>query len=135
MAVIGLGTDLVDLERAEKMLARHGERALRRFLLPAERAYVLSMANPARHFAVRLAAKEAVYKAMANLRGASTISWRDIEVTRDGRGRPSVVLHGRADRVASGGPSGRYRLLISLTHTERTAGAVAVLEREASISD
>jgi holo-[acyl-carrier protein] synthase len=133
VAVIGVGIDLVDLERAERMLARHGDRAMRRFLLPAERTYVLAMAHPARHFAVRLAAKEAVYKAMTNLRGASAVSWREIEVTRDRRGRPSVVLHGRADRVASAG--GPYRLFVSLTHTDRTAGAVAVLEAEASISE
>lgn len=126
MAVIGVGFDLMDLDRAERILTRHGERALQRFLLPAERTYVLSMAHPARHFAVRLAAKEAAYKAMARLRGASAVTWRDIEISRDRRGRPSVLLHARADRVVKA--VGRYRIHVSLTHTEKSAGAVVVVE-------
>lgn len=126
MAVIGVGLDIVELERAERILTRHGERALRRFLLPAERSYVVSMAQPARHFAVRLAAKEAVYKALSPLRGASAVGWRDIEVARDRRGRPSVLLHGRADRVVAA--LGPYQVFLSLTHTTRTAGAMAVIE-------
>jgi holo-[acyl-carrier protein] synthase len=126
MAIIGVGIDLVDIDRAERMLERHRERVFHRFLLPAERTYVLTMARPARHLAVRLAAKEATYKALARLRGASAVSWRDIEVGRDRRGRPSIVLHGQADRVVAA--IGRYRVYASLTHTDKTAGAVVVIE-------
>jgi len=126
MAMIGVGIDIVDLDRAERILTRHGDRAMQRFLLPAERTYVLSMAQPARHFAVRLAAKEAAYKALSRLRGASAVSWRDIEVLRDRRGRPSVLLHGKADAVVSA--VGPYRVFVSLTHTAKTAGAVVVIE-------
>ncbi len=130
MALIGIGTDLVDIDRAERILERHGERALRRFLLPAERHYVETTAFRARHFAVRLAAKEAVYKALARLRGSSTVSWKDIEVLRDRRGRPGVLLHGRAKKLLE--PYREVRLHLSLTHTARTAGATAVIEGEPS---
>lgn len=133
MAVIGIGFDLVDIDRAERMLERHGERALHRFLLPAERHYVLSMAAPARHFAVRLAAKEAVYKAMTHLRGASGVSWREIEVSRDRRGRPSITLHGKAAVILARLEAGR--VYVTLSHTDTTAGAVAVLEVGPSISE
>ena len=133
MAIIGIGFDLVDLERAERMLTRHGERALQRFLLPAERHYVQTMAHPARHFAVRLAAKEAVYKAITQLRGSSSVTWREIEVARDRRGRPSIILHGQAELIVARLEGGR--VWVTLTHTERTAGAVAVLEGGPSISD
>lgn len=131
MAVIGIGFDLVDIERAERILERHGDRAFRRFLLPAERHYVQTMAHPARHFAVRLAAKEAVYKAITNLRGASAVTWREIEVARDRRGRPSVTLHGKAKAIVERLDGGRVQ--VTLTHTDRTAGAVAVLEAGPSI--
>lgn len=126
MAVIGLGIDLVDIDRAERILARHGERALRRLLFPAEQVYVAGMVHPARHLAVRLAAKEAVYKAFQVLPGSAGIAWRDLEVLRDDEGRPTVALHGRARAVAT--LAGGVRVHLSLSHTERTAGAVAVVE-------
>ncbi len=133
MAVIGVGIDVVDLERAQRLLLRHGARALTRFLLPEERRYVTSRGDPARHFAVRVAAKEAVYKAFQSLPGAAAISWQDIEVERSPRGRPHVALHGRAAKLAAG--LGRWHLHLSLTHTAQTAAAVAVLESEASKTD
>ncbi len=133
MAVIGLGIDLVEIERAERILARHGDRALRRLLFPSEQQYVAGMVFPARHLAVRLAAKEAVYKAFQVLPGSAGIGWRDIEVVRDDEGRPTVTLHGRAQAVAD--LAGRVRVHVSLTHTDRTAAAVAVLERDPSIAD
>lgn len=126
MAIIGIGIDLVDIVRAERILARHGERALRRLLFPSERAYVEGMVLPARHFAVRLAAKEAVYKACQALPGAVGIGWRDIEVTRALSGRPGIALHGTARDVVAA--AGHVRIHISLTHTDQTAGAVAVVE-------
>jgi len=127
MAIVGIGIDLVDLDRAERLLDRHGDRALRRLLSPAEQAYVESMVAPARHFAVRLAAKEAVYKALQTLPGAAGIGWRDIEVLRAAGGRPGIQLHGNAARVAAA--LGPHWVHVTLTHTERTAGAVAVVER------
>ena len=130
MALIGIGMDLVDIDRVERMLERHGDRPLRRFLLPAERHYVETTAYRARHLAVRLAAKEAVYKAMARLRGSSLVTWREIEVTRDRRGRPGVQLHGQAAKLLR--PYQDTRIHLSLTHTARTAGAMAVIEAEPS---
>jgi len=127
MAIVGVGIDLVDIDRAERLLVRHGERALRRLLFPSERAYVEGMAAPARHFAVRLAAKEAVYKALQTLPGAAGVGWRDIEVLRATSGRPGIQLHGNAARVAAS--LGPHRIHVTLTHTERTAGAVAVVEQ------
>lgn len=130
MAVIGIGIDVVDYERAQKLLLRHGDRALGRFLLPGERRYVTSRGDPTRHFAVRVAAKEAVYKAFQSLAGAEAISWQDIEVERNPRGRPHVTLHGLAAKLAA--TLVNWNLHLSLTHTDRTAAAVAVLEAEPS---
>jgi holo-[acyl-carrier protein] synthase len=133
VAVIGIGVDVVDLVRAQRMLLRHGSRALERFLLPSEREYVTSRTDPARHFAVRVAAKEAVYKAFQSLPDAEGISWQDIEVERNDRGRPHIRLHGRAAELAA--RLGQWRLHLSLTHTDQTAAASAVLEALASIPE
>ena len=65
MNPIAIGVDVVDVARVERMLARHGDRALLRVLTEEERAYCQRMAVPARHVAARLAAKEAAYKALA----------------------------------------------------------------------
>lgn len=126
MAVLGLGIDLVDVSDAQRMLDRWGERLLRRVLTDAEREYVLRNARPAKHLAVRLAAKEAVYKALQSVSGAREIGWRDIEVERSEDGRPSIRLNGAAVGVARA--AGLRRISVSLSHTQNTAGAVALLE-------
>jgi holo-[acyl-carrier protein] synthase len=83
------------------------------------------MAFPARHVAARIAAKEAVYKALQGTEDARGIGWREIEVVRDDQGRPSVRLHGRA--VARLAAVGAHDVLLSLTHTDDLAAAIAVL--------
>ncbi len=126
MRVLGVGIDLVDVARVERLLERKGERALRRLLTEAERAYVTARPNPAGHLAARLAAKEAVYKALQVIPGSRGIGWRDIEVQRDPAGRPSVRFAGLAARLAA--ERGGITVTLSLTHSAVTAGAVAVLE-------
>jgi holo-[acyl-carrier protein] synthase len=128
MAVIGLGIDLVEVDEAERLLDRWGPRLLNRLLTEAERTYVLRFAHPAQHLAVRLAAKEAVYKALQSLPGAGEIRWRDIEVVRRDDGRPSIRLLAQAAEIASS--AGRLRISVSLTHSKRTAGAVALIEQD-----
>ena len=126
MSVVGIGIDLVDLARAARMMERHGERAMRRLLTPAECEYVLAAADPVRHFAARIAAKEAVFKAMQSLPGARAISWLDIEVVRGPGGAPAAALAGRAEQVARKAPG--LVVHLSLTHSDATAGAVAVVD-------
>lgn len=126
--VYGVGIDLVEVATAERLLGRWGEKILRRLLTDGEREYLVRFDRPAKHFAVRLAAKEAVYKSLQALPGARLIGWRDIEVERDGEGRPTIRLHGDALELAR--QSGVRRVSVSLSHTETTAGAVALAEGE-----
>lgn len=90
-----------------------------RLFTPAEQAYADAQAHPALHYAARFCAKEAVVKALA------LPEWdaRDIEVVRSAAGAPTILLHGP---LAGEGP-----VAVSLTHTRRTAGAVAMLARTA----
>lgn len=125
MSVLGVGIDLVDLGRIARMLEDKGAHALGRLFTPEERAYLDTRPDPTGNAAARVAAKEAVYKAMQSLPGARAIGWRDIEVTRDDEGRPAIRLHGLAERLAAG--VGGVTIQVSLTHSATAAGAVAVV--------
>lgn len=125
MASVGVGVDLVEVDRIERMLTERGDHVFDRLLTAAEGAYCAGTARPAEHVAARLAAKEAVYKALQGTPDARGIGWRDIEVVREGDSPPDVVLTGRAAERAA--ELAVTRVLLSLSHTHRTAIAVAVL--------
>ncbi|HYT05901.1 MAG TPA: holo-ACP synthase [Gemmatimonadales bacterium] len=128
MSAIGVGVDLVEVSRVAAILADKGARVYERLLTPAERAYCESRPDPATHVAVRLAAKEAVYKALQGSDAARGIAWREIEVMRAADGRPDARLTGLAAERAR--ELGVGRVLLSLSHTHQAAVAVAVLARD-----
>ena len=123
--IAGIGVDLVDIARVNKLLDAKGERALRRLFTAEEVAYALSRPLPAQHLAARLAAKEAAFKALSGNALARGIGWREIEVVRGALG-PTLALRGRAAERAA--ELGVTTIWVSLTHTATTAGAMVVLE-------
>ena len=125
VAVIGIGLDVVEMPRARELYARHGSRILDRTLTADERIYVLSLGDPVPAFAARLAAKEAVYKALQVLPGARGVGWREVGVRRLADGRPEVELKGRAAALLPAGVT----MHISLSHSRDVAAAVVILER------
>ena len=127
MELIGIGIDLVDVARVERMMARHGDRVIARFLTPRERSYVEGKHRPALHIAARIAAKEAAYKALQRLPGARSVSWHQLEVERETEGRPYLTLSGLAKQLAE--LHGPLIIELSLSHSDATAGAVAVVMR------
>jgi holo-[acyl-carrier protein] synthase len=124
----GVGVDLVEVVRVRAMLAEKGPHVFERLLTPGEAEYCRSKTDPAESVAVRLAAKEAVYKALQGSVAARGIGWRDIEVVRADDGRPDVVLSGLAAERAR--EMGVTRFFVSLSHTHQAAVAVAVASRE-----
>lgn len=128
MSAVGVGVDLVEVSRARAMIADKGAHVFDRLLTPAEAEYCRSRPDPAEHVAVRLAAKEAVYKALQGSDAARGIGWRDIEVTRAADGRPDVALSGLAERRAR--ELRVTRILLSLSHTHEAAVAIAVLSTD-----
>ena len=114
----GVGLDLLEIERLERAIERRPGLATRLFT-EAERAYAASRPRPAQHLAARFCAKEAVAKAL----GMRAWSWQDVEVPAGGEDA-EVVLHGAV--AARAGELG-VRVAVSLTHTDTTAGAVAVV--------
>src|SRR3954467_10068116 len=99
---------------------------MNRFFSDLERQYLASRPDATGHAAARIAAKEAVYKAMQTLPGARGVGWREIEVSRDAEGRPAILLHGLAAQVSQS--SGGLRIQVSLTHSGTAAGAIAIVE-------
>ena len=125
--IVGIGVDLVEIERADRLIAGKGTRVLARLLTDGEAAYVMGRKVRGPSLAARLAAKEAAFKALAGTEEARGIGWRDIEVVRDEDGRPWLRFHGRAAARAS--ELGVTKVHLTLTHTHVTAAAVVVLER------
>jgi holo-[acyl-carrier protein] synthase len=119
--VIGIGVDLVEVDRMRVALERTPTLADRLFT-EAERAYATAARDPAERFAARFAAKEAVLKALGVGLGAA--EWHDIEVVRAESGAPALRITGRALALADA--AGVTRWLLTLTHTHRTAEAIAV---------
>ncbi len=119
MRIVGLGIDLAEIARVERLLDRY-PRFAERVFTPAERAYAGRFAHPARRYAARFAGKEAVMKSLST--GWRRIRWQDVEIT--GGGPPRVNLYGtartRADRL------GVVEVLVTITHTDDTAMVFAI---------
>jgi holo-[acyl-carrier protein] synthase len=128
--LLGLGCDLIEVERIRGVMTRQGDRFLDRVFTAAERAYCDGMKYPHKHYAARFAAKEAVSKCFTTGIGAE-LSWRSIAVRHGGRHEPLVDLDdaGRALLAQVGGT----HVLLSLSHTENAAMAVAAIVRAASL--
>lgn len=124
-AVVGVGVDLVDLDRFRLVLHRTPGVVARVFTAD-EQAYASAARDPAERYAVRFAAKEAVLKALRV--GVFHVPLTEIEVARDDEsGAPSLVLHGKAQRAAR--ERGIDDWLLTLTHIGTAAEAVALALR------
>lgn len=121
VGVVGVGTDLVDLDRFRRVLARTPS-FVERVFTADERAYAERQRDPSRRLAARFAAKEAVLKSLGV--GLGACSLRDIEVVRAETGAPAIALHGRAHEVAA--ERGAVRFELSISHTDLVAGATVI---------
>jgi holo-[acyl-carrier protein] synthase len=121
---VSVGTDLIEIERIRRALARY-ERFRERCFTEAERAYCDSRRNPAESYAGRFAGKEAIGKALG-FGVARAFAWQEIEIA--GRPKPSVRLSGRlAERAAA---IGAASVDLSMTHSRTLAQAVAIANVE-----
>ncbi len=123
--IVGLGVDIVEIERMAAALKRRA-RLKERLFSADERAYCDGRGRPEVHYALRFAAKEAVLKALGT--GFSGMRFTDVEVVREANGRPVPHLLGRAaERAAELGVI-EMHLSLSFTHTTAVASAVALTE-------
>jgi len=122
MNVIGIGTDIAEVERIAQMCEKHGEIFLKRVFTAREISYCSPRRSRHQHFAGRWAAKEAVLKAMGT-GWAKGIQWTDIEVVNLPGGAPIIELHNAALSVCA--ERGIEKILISISHVKPTAVAFA----------
>ena len=120
MNIAGIGIDLADIDRVERLLDRYPVQFPQRCFTEHERAYAARFPEPARRLAARFAGKEAVMKSLG--RGWRDIRWTDIEIT--GGGAPRVRLSGTARTRAD--ELGVDDVLVTITHTDRQALVLAV---------
>jgi len=122
--VVGLGIDVVSVERIARALERYGDRFRNRILTPGEQADLAPrIGDPAVALAGRFSAKEAAAKALGV---PAVVWWHDVEVRRGERGEPTLVLHGPAESHAR--RLGVSQWLVSITHDAGVAAAVVILE-------
>jgi holo-[acyl-carrier protein] synthase len=123
--IVGIGTDVVSIDRIEKTLQRFGERFVDRVLTPAERVRYDKTRAKASHLAKRWAAKEAFSKAIGTGIHAP-FTWQSISVGRDPRGKPGIVPSAAMQKHLDA--LGVTRAHISLTDDAGVAVAFVVLE-------
>ena len=124
--LVGLGADLIEVERVRGVLERQGPRFLERVFTDEERAYCAGMAHPHKHFAARFAAKEAVSKCFTTGIGAE-LGWRSVSIYHGARNQPLVRLDEKGQALLA--QVGATHVHVTLSHTESHALAVAVLVR------
>ncbi|MGF1483576.1 MAG: holo-ACP synthase [Opitutales bacterium] len=124
--VIGIGTDIIEVERIQNSHTKFKDRFLNRIYTEGEQAYCLARKNPYPHLAARFAAKEAVSKCFTTGIG-DRLGWKDIDIVKGERGEPYVRLgEGGRELLAEVGGS---EVLVSLSHTALVGHAVAVIVR------
>lgn len=124
---VGLGVDIVEIERMQRILERTPSFA-RKVFTEDEREYCERKGNPATHYAARFAAKEAVCKALGTGILSCGIGMQDVEVVRDSRGKPAVKLHGAAAEIAAQQGVIEVPISLSYTHAQAVANAVAITQ-------
>jgi holo-[acyl-carrier protein] synthase len=123
--IVGTGVDLAEVPRIKASIERFGARFINRIYTPAEIAYVERKANRFERYAARFAAKEAGMKAIGT-GWRHGVRWQDFEVVNQRSGKPTLLFHGVAARVA--GKLGVRNVSLSITHTAELGMAHVILE-------
>ncbi len=121
--IIGVGMDIVEIERIKKSYEQFGDRFLNRIFTEDEIAYCFSKKQPYPSLAVRFASKEALVKA-AKLGKYHSNSWLDVAVAVSGKGLPELVVFNKLKKKLKG-----MRIHLSLSHSDDYATAVVVIEK------
>lgn len=124
--LIGLGCDLIEVERIRTVLAKHGDRFLKRIFTEEEQAYCSTLKYSHKHYAARWAAKEAVSKCFTTGIGEH-LDWTSVSVYHGSRKEPLVRLDAKAAALLA--EVGATHVWLTLSHTDTHAMAVAALVR------
>lgn len=127
--IVGIGTDLCDINRIAQALERYGDRFVNRCFTEHERRRAENRANRAATYAKRFAAKEACVKALGTGISAG-IAWRDMGVVNLPSGKPTLELTGAAaTRLARLMPAGHRPVIhLAITDEHPLAQAFVIIE-------
>ncbi|HVB85125.1 MAG TPA: holo-ACP synthase [Candidatus Dormibacteraeota bacterium] len=123
--IVGLGLDIAEIDRIEAAIVRYGATFLNRLYTPGEMTYCETYKNRYERYAARFAAKEAAMKALGT-GWRYGVRWRDIEVTRETSGKPTLLLNGVAREFAD--RMGVRSISLSITHSGNLALAQVIFE-------
>jgi holo-[acyl-carrier protein] synthase len=118
--ILGIGNDIIEIERIRKSIDTHGLRLLSKLFTTKEQDYCLKHKDPVPHFAGRFSAKEAVVKALGTGFGEHA-SWLDIEIVNDPSGKPSVHFSNKMENNLEG-----TTMLVSISHCQLYVTAFAI---------
>ncbi len=123
--IVGIGVDIVEVERMRRTVERYGDHFVRRIFTDAETCYCRRCAHPEQRFATRFAAKEAALKALG-VGWTQGLQFTEVEVVTNELGAPSVLFSGRALELSK--ELGVERIHVSMTHHRDFAIAQVLLE-------
>lgn len=118
--ILGIGSDIIEIERIKRSIAKHGVTFLHKIFTEKEILYCQRHQFSARHFAARFAAKEAIAKALGTGIGKH-LEWQDIEIVNNALGKPEVFLSEKAFDFFK-----KPKILLTLSHCKSLATATAI---------
>jgi len=118
--ILGLGNDILEIERVRNALKEHGNHFLCRLFTPQEQAYCLKYKDPVPHLAARFSAKESIAKALGTGFGKH-LSWLDMEILNDSLGKPHVTF---SPKINSQFNSPHFQ--ISISHCTLYVATIAI---------
>jgi holo-[acyl-carrier protein] synthase len=127
--ILGVGTDLILIERIEKLILQFKEKFLEKIFTPNELSKAEKFLSPAAFYAKRFAAKEAFSKAVGLGIGRG-IDFKDIEISNDDSGKPQIkILNGKENFLAQHFGCKNFAIHLSLTDEKLMASAFVVIEK------
>jgi len=125
--VLGLGIDIIEIDRIKQSIETYGEKFLNKIFTKNEIEYSITKPNQYQHFAARFAAKEAIYKALSS-DTSQVYSWQDVEIYNEKNGLPKVKFYGALKNYLNE----NKQIKISMSHSEHYVTCVAILYQSQS---
>ena len=124
--IFGTGIDIIEVDRIKNSIQKYSDRFKKKIFTQKEIDYCHSQADPAKHFAARFTAKEAVLKCFGTgMTGG--ILWKDIEVDKLNSGQPVLNLYGNGKELFN--QLNLKHIHVSITHDKTYAAAHAIAEK------
>jgi len=123
--VIGIGIDIIEIERIKSSIDRFGDSFLNKIYTKNELDYCLAKHNKYQHLAARFAAKEAIYKALAT-GWEKAATWKSMEITNEPNGLPVVAFFGKLKEFFADDKD----IKISLSHSDNYVTCVAIIYKK-----